>query len=513
VNGAESLVRTLLACGVDTCFANPGTSEMHFVAALDAVPGMRCVLGLAEGVVTGCADGYGRMALKPAATLLHCGPGFANGIANLHNARRARSPVVNIVGDHATYHRPYDPPLASDVQGLARPVSYWVRSSQDSVTVGRHAAAAVQAALTPPGQVATLILPADASWSEGAEVASALPPPARRVVDGRHVRDIAAVLQRRQPTVILLGDDALGERGLAAAQRVAQATGARLRATGQVRRMARGRGRPAVDRVPYALEKALEVFAGVRHIVLVGARAPVQFFAYPGKPSVVYPPDAELHMLAELDEDQVGALEALAEGVGGTQGEVPAPPARGGSLPRGAFTHEGFGAVFESLLPPNAVVADDAVTSGRQLFGHTFNAAPHEWLQITGGAIGHALPCATGAAVGAPGRKVVCLQADGGGMYSLQALWTQARERLDVVTVIFANRAYRILQGELLAVGAKPGAASKDLFDLGRPALDWTMLAAGMGVEAARADTLEAFADLFTAACARRGPFLIELEA
>ena len=513
MNGAESLVRTLLACGVDTCFANPGTSEMHFVAALDTVPGMRCVLGLAEGVVTGCADGYGRMALKPAATLLHCGPGFANGIANLHNARRARSPVVNIVGDHATYHRPYDPPLASDVQGLARPVSDWVRSSQDALTVGRHAAAAVQAALTPPGQVATLILPADASWSEGAEVASALPPPPRRAVDGRHVRDIAAVLQRGQPSVILLGDDALGERGLAAAQRVAEATGARLRATGQVRRMARGRGRPAVDRVPYALDNALQVFAGVRHIVLVGAKAPVQFFAYPGKPSVVYPPDAELHTLAQLDEDQVGALEALAEGVGAPQGMPSTPPARSGSLPRGAFTHEGFGAVLEALLPENAIVADDAVTSGRQLFGHTFNAAPHEWLQITGGAIGHALPCATGAALAAPGRKVVCLQADGGGMYSLQALWTQAREKLDVVTVIFANRAYRILQGELLAVGAKPGAASKDLFDLGRPDLDWTMLARGMGVEAARAETLEAFADVFTAACARRGPFLIELEA
>jgi acetolactate synthase I/II/III large subunit len=511
VNGAESLVRTLLACGVDTCFANPGTSEMHFVAALDAVPGMRCVLGLAEGVVTGCADGYGRMALKPAATLLHCGPGFANGIANLHNARRGRTPVVNIVGDHATYHRPYDPPLASDVQGLARPVSDWVRSSEDSVAVGRDAAAAVQAALTPPGQVATLILPADASWSEGAEVGCALPVPARRIVDGRVVREVAALLQRKEPTVILLGDDALGERGLAAAQRIARATGARLRATGQVRRMARGRGRAPVDRVPYALDQALEVFAGVRHIVLAGAAPPVQFFAYPGKPSVVYPPDAQLHTLAGLDEDQAGALEALAEGVGASDGMVSAAPPRSEKLPRGPFTHEGFGAVFEALLPEDAIVADEAVTSGRQLFGYTFNAPPHDWLQLTGGAIGHALPCATGAAVAAPGRKVVCLQADGGGMYSLQALWTQARENLDVLTVIFANRAYRILQGELLAVGARPGPASKDLFDLGRPDLDWTMLARGMGVEAARAETLEAFADVFTAACARRGPFLIEL--
>jgi acetolactate synthase I/II/III large subunit len=512
VNGAESLVRTLLACEVDACFANPGTSEMHFVAALDAVPGMRCMLGLAEGVVTGCADGYARMARKPAATLLHCGPGFANGIANLHNAKRGRSPVVNIVGDHATYHRPHDPPLAADIEGLARPVSHWVRSSEDAARVGADAAAAVQAARTPPGQVATLILPADASWNEGGVVAAALPVPPRRTVDAQTIRAIAAVLERRESTVLLLGDEALDERGLEAAQRIGEASVARLFATGQVRRMARGRGRPPVNRVPYHIDLGLEALRGTRHLVLVGAKPPVQFFAYPGKPSVVYPPGAELHTLAAIDEDQVGALEALAD-------EIRAPafamtcgePLQ--TLPRGPFTLEGFGAVFEALLPENAVVADDAVTSGRQLFGHTFNAAPHEWLQITGGAIGHALPCATGAAVAVPDRKVVCLQADGGGMYSLQALWTQAREKLDVVTVIFANRAYRILQGELKAVGAKPGPASRDLFDLGRPDIDWVKLSEGMGVEAARADTLERFAELFRGACARRGPFLIEMRS
>jgi acetolactate synthase-1/2/3 large subunit len=512
VNGAESLVRTLLACGVDTCFANPGTSEMHFVAALDAVPGMRCVLGLAEGVVTGCADGYARMAGKPAATLLHCGPGFANGIANLHNAKRARVPLVNVVGDHATYHQRHDPPLASDVEALARPVSHWVRTANEPRRVGQRAAEAVCAARTPPGQVATLVLPADASWSEGGEVADALDPPRRDTVDAAIIHEIAHILRRDEHAIMVLGDESLGERGLAAAHRISQATRARLVATPQVRRMARGRGRPAVDRVPYALEPALAVFRGARHIVLVGARPPVQFFAYPGKPSVVYPPEADLHTLASLDEDQVAALEALADALGAPKAAAVAREVKDAPLPRGAFTPEAFGALFERLIPEAAVIADDAVTSGRQLFGRTFDAAPHDWLQITGGAIGFALPCATGAAIGAPDRKVVCLQADGGGMYSLQALWTQARENLDVVTVIFANRSYRILQGELLAVGAQPGPASKELFDLGRPGIEWTKLADGMGVEARRVETLEAFADVFTAACARRGPFLIELK-
>jgi acetolactate synthase I/II/III large subunit len=512
VNGAESLVRTLLACEVDTCFANPGTSEMHFVAALDQVSGMRCVLGLAEGVVTGCADGYARMARRPAATLLHCGPGFANGIANLHNAKRAFSPVVNIVGDHATYHRQYDPPLASDVEGLARPVSQWVRTSATPRDVGADAAAAVQAARTPPGQVATLVLPADASWGPGGVVAPALAPPPRQAVDAATVRAIADVLRRRESCLLLLGDEALGERGLAAAWRIAKATGAALRSTGQVRRMARGRGRPPVDRVPYVLERALDAFKDVRTLVLAGAKPPVQFFAYPDKPSVVYPPEAKLHVLARLEQDQVGALEMLADELGAPReaampGAAPPPV-----TPRGPFEVEAFGALFGTLLPENCIVAEDAVTSGRTLFPRTFASPPHDWLQITGGAIGHAFPCATGAAIASPDRKVVCLQADGGGMYSLQALWTQAREKLDVVNVVFANRAYRILQGELLSVGAKPGPASNELFNLRHPDLDWTRLATGMGVEAKAVSTLEDFADVFRAACARHGPFLVELQ-
>jgi acetolactate synthase-1/2/3 large subunit len=206
----------------------------------------------------------------------------------------------------------------------------------------------------------------------------------------------------------------------------------------------------------------------------------------------------------------VAALQWLADEIGAPR---IVPIKEEGPKPRiaiGSFDSEAFGMTLAALLPENAIVADDSVTSGRSLFPATFNAAPHDWIQSTGGAIGHAFPCATGAAVACPDRKVVCLQADGAGMYSLQALWTQARERLDVVSVVFANRVYKILFGELRATGAEPGIASDSFFDLGRPDLDWVGLAKGMGVEAVSVETLEGFADTFRAACSRRGPFLIE---
>jgi acetolactate synthase-1/2/3 large subunit len=510
MNGAESLARTLVASGVEICFANPGTSEMHFVSALDRVTGLRCVLGLAETVVTGCADGYARMAGKPAATLMHCGPGLGNGIANLHNARRAHTPMVNIVGDHATWHRPHDSPLTADTEGLARAVSHWVRTSTNAHSVGQDAAAAVQAARTPPGQIATLILPADCAWDEGAEPGAPLASPAHASVAPEIVSNIARALRAGVPAMLMLSGAALTERGLRAAHRVAHVTGARLRTPTQVPRMARGRGRVPVDRIPYVVDAALKVLEGTRHLVLAGAKAPVGFFGYPGKPSTLWPPDCEVHVLARAEQDIVGALDALADELGAPR-EVALPePGPRPETQRGRFHPEAFGYTLAALLPENAVVAEDAVTSGRALFPLTWAAAPHDWIQITGGAIGHAFPAATGAALGSPGRKVVCLQADGAGMYSLQALWTQAREKLDVVNVVFANRRYAILQGELAAVGAQPGPASKALFDLSRPTLDWVKLAGGMGVEAVKVETLEGFADAFTSACARRGPFLIE---
>lgn len=510
MNGAESLARTLAASGVDTCFANPGTSEMHFVAALDRVAGLRCVLGLAETVVAGCADGYGRMAGKPAAALFHCGPGLANGIANLHNARRGHTPVVVVAGDHATYHRQHDAPLTADTEGLARSVSHWVRTTSAARNVGADAAAAVQAARTPPGGVATLVLPADSAWDEGAEPAVPLAVPARQAVAPETVREVARALRSREPAMIVLSGAALTEAGLRAAQRVAHASGAKLRTPTQVPRMARGRGRVPVDRIPYVVDLALKVLAGTKHLVLAGAKAPVGFFAYPGKPSTLWPEDCQVHTLARVEQDIVGALEALADELGAPR-QVPLPDAGPKPEPqRGPFKPEPFGHTLAALMPENAIVSEDAVTSGRALFPLTWNAAPNDWMQVTGGAIGHAFPCATGAAIACPDRKVICLQADGAGMYSLQSLWTQAREKLDVVNVVFANRRYAILQGELAAVGAKPGPASNELFDLARPEIRWTRLAEGMGVEAARVETLEAFADTFRAALAKRGPFLIE---
>jgi acetolactate synthase I/II/III large subunit len=510
MNGAEALARTLVASGVDHCFANPGTSEMHFVSALDRVSGLRCVLGLAETVVAGCADGYARMAGKPAATLFHCGPGLGNAIANLHNARRAHTPMVNIVGDHATYHRPHDAPLTADTEGLARAVSCWVRTCADAKSVGADAAEAVRAARTPPGGVATLVLPADCAWNEGAPVGTPLAADEPEKIPNEIVKRVALALRSREPAVILISGSGLSEAGLKAAGRIAQATGAKLRTPTQVPRLARGRGRMPIDRVPYVVDMALKVLEGTRHLILAGAKAPVGFFAYPGKPSTLWPPECEIHELARPDQDIAGALEALADELGAPR-ELRAPE----GLPQpelhgGPFKPAAFGLTLAALLPENAIVAEDAVTSGRALFPLTWAAAPHDWIQITGGAIGHAFPAATGAALACPGRKVVCLQADGAGMYSLQALWTQARERLDIVNVVFANRRYAILQGELAAVGAQPGPASKELFDLARPEIRWTKLAEGMGVEAARVETLEAFADVFRAASARSGPFLIE---
>ncbi|HEY8048670.1 MAG TPA: acetolactate synthase large subunit [Ramlibacter sp.] len=511
MNGADSLVRTLLAAGVDTCFANPGTSEMHFVAALDRIPGMHCVLGLQENVVTGMADGYWRIAGRPACTLLHCGPGLANGIANLHNARRARSGVVNIVGDHATYHRPYDPPLAADTEGLARTVSAWVRTSARAQDVGRDAAACVQAARTHPGQVATLVLPSDVSWNEGGAVADELAPPAIPPVDSAAIDSVARVVRDRRNVLLLLAGEAVGAEGQQLAWNIAQATGARLMADYINAKVARGRGRLQLERVPYSVDLAIEALAPYEHIVLVNAKPPVGFFAYPGKPSTQYSPDAQLHVLSRPEQDGVQALRALADALGAPTAQIPSP----GDVPAaatGAPTPERLAQTVAALLPQDAIVVDESVSFGRGFYRHTYAAAPNDWLHITGGAIGDGLPVATGAAIAARGtRRVLGLQADGSAMYTLQALWTQAREKLPCTTVLLSNRKYSILIGEFRAVGAAPGETAMRMLDLGNPELDWVKLANGMGVEAARAQTMEQCADLMAASFRRDGPFLIEL--
>ncbi len=512
MNGAESLVHTLLGGGVDVCFTNPGTSEMHFVAALDRIPGMRCILGLQENIVTGAADGYFRMADKPACTLLHCGPGLANGLAGLHDARRARAGIVNIVGDQAVYHRPFDAPLTADTEGWARGVSAFVRTSTRSEEVGADAAVAIQAARTSPGQIATLILPSDSSWNEGGVVGAALPVPAVPQADPHAVAQVARVLREKKNVLFLLGGLALREGAQRQMQRILAATGAKAMCEGSNGRIQRGQGRLPLERVPYVVEQAVEALKWVEHLVLVNARDPVGFFGYPGKPSRLYPQTAEIHVLTRNEQDAEQALGAVADAIGAPAKVAMPDPGPRPEVARGALSPEGLAQTVAALMPEGAVVVDEAVTYGRGFFPYTHAAPAHDWLQNCGGAIGYGPPVATGAAVGAGGnRRVIALQADGSAMYTPQALWTQAREKLPVTTVLLSNRKYQILLGEYRNVGANPGRTALDMMDLGNPDIGWVQLANSMGVEAARADTLDRCADLMAQSFARPGPFLIEL--
>jgi len=511
VKGAQALMRTLVGAGVDVCFANPGTSEMHFVAALDDVPEMRGVLCLFEGVVTGAADGYGRMAGRPAATLLHLGPGLGNGIANLHNARRARTPVVNVIGDHALGHRRYDAPLQSDIESLARPVSAWYRSSADVASLSADAAQAVAAACGAPSGVATLVVPADLSWSEGAEVASARSPAAPAAVAADTVEAVAKQLSTGEETVILLGGTAMRERGLLAGGRVAVASGARLLAETFPAVLERGAGVPAIERLAYLGEMVEDQLRGVRHIVLVDTGAPVAFFAYPGRPGSLVPDGCTVHVLAAAGDDAPGALESLADELGAPTGSAPVQDASRPDRPTGALTAVSAAAAIGALLPEGAVVSDEANTSGFFLPAATAGAPRHDWMSLTGGAIGQGMPLATGAAVACPGRRVLSLEADGSAMYTLQSLWTQARESLDVTTVVFSNGSYAILELELMRVGAEAsGPLARGMLDLENPSLDFVALARGMGVPATRATTAEEFADQLEASLATPGPSLVE---
>jgi acetolactate synthase I/II/III large subunit len=512
VNGAHALLRSLVASGVDVCFANPGTSEMHFVAALDGVPQMRAVLTLFEGVATGAADGYGRMAGRPAATLLHLGPGLGNGLANLHNARRAGTPVVSIIGDHATTHAKYDAPLQSDIGAVAGSVSGWVRHSAAANDVGADAAAAVAAARA--GQVATLVLPADVSWEPAADSGAApQPTPAAPAPDGATVRAAADALRSGEPCVLLVGGDATRAAGLAAANRIAAATGARLLAETFPARLERGAGVAPVGRLGYLADMAVHQLRGARHLVLAGARSPVSFFAYPDKPGDQVPEGCRVHEVSGA-RGATGSLEELADLVAPGTTATLAPAARP-ELPTGALTVETASAVVGALLPEAAIVVDEAVTSGLGLPAATAGAPRHDWLTLTGGAIGFGLPAATGAAVACPDRPVWCLQADGSAMYTLSALWTHAREGLDITTVVYNNSAYAILRLELQQVGAAghvsgDGARARSLLDLGRPDLDFVALARGMGVPAERVDTAEGLAAALRRAAAEPGPHLVE---
>ncbi len=513
MNGAQSLLATLTGNGIDVCFANPGTSELHFVAALDHAEGMRCVLGLFEGVLTGAADGYARMADRPASTLMHLGPGLANGLSNLHNAMRAQSPIVNIIGDHATYHRHYDAPLTSDIEATARPFSHWVRTSPNADSLAADAAAAVAAARTPPGKIASLILPADASWTPltagPAAAEAAVPPPPQ--VSGTAVNAAARILRSGETAALILGPAATRETPLERAGQIADVTGARLYAPTHTARITRGAGRVPVQRVPYPIGQAAAAFDGVQNIILVGAKPPVAFFAYPGKPSQLYRPGTRVCELARADQDVPGALTALCDALGAGSATPKRAELSLPDRPTGALTPEKIGAVLAASLPEHAIVVNESITTGRSFLADTERSRPHDWLLGTGGSIGYALPCATGAAIACPGRKVIVLESDGSGMYMPQALWTQAREQLDILTIVFANRTYQILRDEMSNVGVTAGGPQAEaLTDIGNPRIDWVPLARAFGVEAFRATTADEFSHHINAGLALPGPVVIE---
>ncbi|MCB1676196.1 MAG: acetolactate synthase large subunit [Halioglobus sp.] len=512
MNGSESLIKTLVNSGVEVCFTNPGTSEMHFVAALDEVEGMRCVLGLFEGVVSGAADGYARMAGKPAATLLHLGPGLGNALANIHNAKKGNVPMINIVGDHATYHLQYDAPLTADIEGIAAPVSHWVHTSKTPADIASDAVRAVLAA--GHNHIATLILPADVSWGDNPAGAAPAPQvPAPKSVAPEKIEAAVAMLRCGAPAMILVGGkDVSADTGIMLA-RLAQCTGARVCLETFPTRVARGAGRGRLEKLPYLAEQAIKHLHGVEKLILLGAKSPVSFFAYPNVPSALIPENCEELQLALPDEDIAGCLQHLLAALDGEDAQPQvnehAPP----PLPQGALDPVSLAQSIAAQLPTDAIIVDDAGTGTLTCYPAATSSAPHDWLTLTGGSIGFGLPCAVGTAVACPERKTICLEGDGSAMYTIQALWTMARENLDITVVIFGNQKYSILELEFLRTGARggvPGPKAASMLNIGGPDMDFVATARGMGVDASRATTAEEFNRQFAGAMAGTGPYLIE---
>jgi acetolactate synthase-1/2/3 large subunit len=510
MNGADALLETFVANDVTACFANPGTSEMQFVAALDRQPKMRPVLCLFEGVVTGAAAGYGRIADKPACTLLHLGPGYGNGVANLHNARRAFTPIVNVIGDHATYHRQHDAPLNSDIATLARPNSLWVKSADTADVVAATAAEAVAASYGPPGGSASLILPADAAWNETRNLTAKAVVPTRAAPAGGAVDAVAKALRAAKKPVILLGGQAARAQALVQASRLA-AHGLRVMVDTFVARQPRGAGTFAPARMQYFGEAALADLEGVDLMVFVGTVTPVAFFAYPNRPSVLVPEGCATMTLADRAEDSVAGLAALADALGApAQGPVQ-PLKRPDAAAAGPLTPQSAGVAIARHLPEGAIICDDSVTSGGGVAVPCMTAQPHDVLALTGGAIGIGVPLAVGAGVAAPDRKIVALSGDGSAMYTVQALWSLARENIDCTVVVFANHSYRILNIEMGRTGSgNPGPSASKLLDLGDPRIDWVSMAKAQGLPAVRCETAEAFETAFAGAMAQKGPMFIE---
>ena len=512
MNGAESLIKTLVDSDVEICFTNPGTSEMHFVAALDEVDGMRCVLCLFEGVLSGAADGYARIAEKPASTLLHLGPGLGNSLANIHNAKKGNSPMVNIVGDHATYHVQYDAPLTSDIEGVAAPMSHWVHSSRSPEDIAEDAARAVEAAGR--HQIATLILPADVSWGDNPKGAAA---PAKiadpQPVAADLIEQAVEMLRSDKNTMIIFGGVPFDNSELELLAKIGAASGTRICADTFQTRIAHGADTPVIERLPYLAEMAIDTIKDVENLIVIGCKPPVSFFAYPNVPSVITPDGCEILQLAKPNDDIAACLQTLVDAVDAGAAEITRFPLDLPALQSGDLNVEAAGAAFAHYLPDNAIVVDEGATSSIYCAGFSNTSRPHDWLGLTGGSIGFGLPCAVGASLAAPDRKVVCLEGDGSAMYTISALWTMARENLDVTVVIFNNTKYSILELEFSRTGARggvPGPKAASMLDIGKPDMDFASIAEGMGVKATRAATAEEFNEQFAEAMSQTGPRLID---
>jgi acetolactate synthase-1/2/3 large subunit len=514
MNGAETLVETLADQGVEICFANPGTSEMHFLAALET-PRIRSVLCLFEGVATGAADGWYRMKDHPASTLLHLGPGLANGLANIHNAKRAGIGMVNIVGEHASGHLKYDAPLTSDIEGLARPLSHWVRRADGAHTIATDTAAAVAKANEHPGQIATLILPGDASWGDAGELKRVnKSTPAKRIPDQARVDHVAKVLRSGEPALIILGGKSMRGEALAFAGRIAASTGCRIATQFFSARIERGAGRTPLERIPYAVNRAVQFLSGFKHIVTVETGEPIAFFSFPDKPSVLKGADAQVHELIAKDQDSVIGLEMLADALGARTIKPLLQERIEGEAPKGALNPTSIAHALSHAIPEDCILVDESLTTGRETMGLTAGARPHDTIQNMGGSIGYGTPVATGAALACPERRTFCMVGDGSAMYTIQSLWTQARESLPVTTIIFANNSYAILKQEFanMRPGEAPGPRALSMIDIGNPVIDWVAMAKGMGMPASSVDTAEGFTKAMINSTREAGPVLIEVK-
>ena len=515
MDGATALINTLAKCGVEFCIANPGTSEMHMVKALDAVPRMKSVLALFEGVCTGAADGVGRMTGKPAATLLHLGPGMANGIANLHNARRGNAPMINIIGNHPHYHLGFDAPLTSDIDTLARNFSCWIKSCSTSETLAQDGADAYTASLRQStgttGQIATLIVGADAAWGKSQGLAIPNPEPIRSTVNETAVTKVADILARSRKTAMLLENQGAEQATMEIASRIANKTGCRLLTGTFPARIDGGPGRVSIERLPYFPEQILAALNGTEHLILVGGEIPASFFAYRGIPGQMVPEGCKVSRLSFIGEDSVEALQRVAERVGAEQSEVTRFQKADISKPTGELDNKSTIQAIAATMPEDLIVCTDS-GGGNAAYPFCQNTAPNSWLSLTGGAIGQGGPCATGAALACPDRPVLALLGDGGAAYPIQCLWTQAREQQNVTTVIFANNSYNILNVEYAKLGIdNPGDIANSLFDIGNPEIDWIDLAKGFGVPGAKAQSAEDLCTLLDKSYATPGPFLIQV--